>query len=123
MALFRKLPDHIKDVVAGIESVELITNILTQTGLPETARPLLNDIIYGLFIGELAPHLLLDAIKEELRLDDTKAELVGALVKKSFVEPNIDFLTRLYQNIPKQNPAQNPNSVPPENVVNLKRSA
>ncbi len=52
-----------------------------------------------------------------MQLGQAKAQLVAALVRKTFVEAHIDFLTKLYQGTPRINP-KSP-SVPQENVVNL----
>lgn len=117
ISLFKELPDRVKDALGSVESVEQTSTILSQAQLPENARIPLNDIVYGLFIGEFPPSLLTDVIKEEMRLEEAKAQLVAALVRKTFVEPHIEFLTNLYQDAPKINP-KSP-LVPQGNVVNL----
>lgn len=117
MKVFESLPEGVKDDLATIQGVEKIDSILMQSQLGEPMRARINNIVYGLFIGELPPQLLTDAIKEELQLEEAKAQLVAALIRKAFVEPHIDFLTKLYQGTPKTI-SQTP-SVPQGNVVNL----
>ena len=120
MKLFESLPESIKDDLATIQGVEKIDLILKQSQLGEITRININNIIYGLFIGELPPRFLTDAIREEMQLEDAKAQLVAVLVRKAFVEPHIEFLTNLYQGTPKT-PSKTP-LVPQGNVVNLKQS-
>lgn len=116
MQLYYRLPDTIKEILGGPDNVDITTQLMKTAGLSEDFRPYINTVVFGLFVGELNPIQLVEAVKEWLAVDEVKAQLVASLIKKTFIEPHIDFLTKLY------NPAaaSAKPSIPPGNVVNLK---
>ena len=121
LLLYRHLPNKIKDILGGPDNVDMTSDIMKQAGLTEEFRPYINTVVFGLFVGELNPRLLPQAIKEWLAVDDAKAYEVAGLVKKVFVDPHIDFLSALYkEKLTSSPPASNIPPVPGENVVNLK---
>lgn len=116
--LYFRLPDEIKDILGGPDNVKLTTNIIKSAELTEEFRPYINTIVFGLFIGELNPTLLIEATKEWLALDDARSQMVAMLIKKTFVDPHYDFLTKVY-NLPTRTTPLGA-SVPQGNVVNLR---
>ncbi len=125
---YKKLPEDIQIILGGPDNVELTTVIMKQAGLTEEFRPYINTVVFGLFVGELNPRLLPQAVKEWLSIDDKKAYEVAGLIKQTFVDPHIEFLSALYKEkftasppivvIPPKPKAPD---VPGENVVNLKK--
>jgi len=79
-------------------------------------------VVFGLFVDELNPKDLVYAIKEWLALEDAKAELVAALVRKVFIEPHKDFLEKMYKNTSQAPPSPPNDSQERSNVVNLKQA-
>jgi len=122
MLFYRKLPNPIKHILAGPENVELTTKILQEAAIGENYRPYLNTVVFGLFVDELNPKDLVYAIKEWLALEDAKAELVAALVRKVFIEPHKDFLEKMYKNTSQAPPSPPNDSQERSNVVNLKQA-
>lgn len=117
--LYARLPDEIKDILGGPDNVELTTKIMSAAQLSEEFRPYLNTVVFGLFIGELNPGFLVEAVKEWLAISDEQSKTVASLIKKAFVDPHYDFLATVY-NLPTVTTSAQP-SVPQGNVVNLKR--
>ena len=117
--LYDQLPSPIKHVLGGPENVEMTSVIMKEAGLTEEFRPYINTLVFGLFVGELDPKLLVQAVKEWLAVGDVEAQRVAGLIKKGVVEPHQDFLDSLYEKTSAQ-PASS--SLPQSNVVNLKRS-
>ena len=115
--IYAQLPDHIKDILGGPENITMTATIMRSAQLTEDFRPYINTLVFGLFIGELNPVQLGEAVKEWLALDDAQTQVVAGLIKKTFVDPYYEFLAPLYHLPSKPNSA----SVPPLNVVNLKK--
>jgi hypothetical protein len=120
MRLYDNLPDKIKFILGGPTNVEVTGKIIKESGLTEEFRPYINTLVFGLFVGELNPRFLTEAVKEWLVIDDAKSRVVASLIKKAFVDPHAEFLANLYQE--KETPQKQTSSVPQGNVVNLKRS-
>ena len=120
MHIYAALPNSIKHILGGPDNVEFTKNIIETAGLTEDFRTYINTVVFGLFVGELNPRFLTQAVKEWLAVDDAKALLVAALIKKTFIDPHQDFLNSLYQQ--KQTTTLPPSSVPQGNMVDLKNS-
>lgn len=119
MLLYRQLPGDIKILLGGPENAAITDAILKEAGLSETYIPYINAVTFGLFVGELNPKDLKEGVKEWLALEDAKAQLVVALIKKHFVEPHKEFLEHFYNK--KSAPVQRvPEERGRQNVVNLK---
>jgi len=120
--LYTHLPDEIKFILGGPDNVEMTTEIMKQSGLAEEFRPYINTVVFGLFVTELNPRLLPQAVKEWLSIDDKKAYEVAGLIKQTFVDPHIEFLSLIYkETFTVSPPSAKTSDVPDENVVNLKK--
>lgn len=95
---------------------EQLQEIARSQGLEEDWWMGLNHLVWGVFLREIDIQMFEQGISEYLGVDSEKAKAIGDNIRKTILVHFTEFFASK-----KQNPAQNPNSVPPGNVVNLRR--
>lgn len=108
---FQGLPVEIQDFLLSDKKSEQLQEIAKSQGLEGNNWIGLNDLVWGVFLREIDVQMFEQGISEYMNMDSEKAKATGEAIRKTIFVNFSEFFA------PKK---QNPNSVPPGNVVNLR---
>lgn len=109
---FQGLPVEIQDFLLSDKKNEQLQEIAKSQGLEGNNWIGLNDLVWGVFLREIDIQMFEQGISEYMNMDGEKAKAIGEAIRKIIFVNFSEFFA------PKK---QNPNSVPRENIVNLKQ--
>lgn len=110
---FQGLPVEIQNFLFSDKKNEQLQEIAKNQGLEGDNWIGLNHLVWGVFLREIDVNMFEQGISEYMNIEEEKAKAIGDVIRKTMFVNFSEFFA------PKK---QNPNSVPPGNVVNLKRN-